>query len=91
MLGILNPTGDNGASFQHREFGKRCATAMNRWVVAEWLTEPRLKGSIVVPYEDAEAAVAEIERWAGDPHFVQVLMLSAHRRSARQQAVLEDL
>src|SRR6201999_1697811 len=35
-----------------------------------------LKGSIVVPYEDAEAAVAEIERYAADPHFVQVLMLS---------------
>jgi predicted TIM-barrel fold metal-dependent hydrolase len=43
----------------------------------EWLIpEPRLKGSIVVPYEDADAAVAEIERYAADPHFVQVLMLS---------------
>jgi uncharacterized protein len=30
----------------------------------------------VVPYEDAEAGVKEIERWAGDPRFVQVLMVS---------------
>ena len=75
-LGILNPTGDNGASFQNREFGAGVASAMNRWVEAEWLIEPRLKGSIVVPYEDADAAVAEIERWAGDPRFVQVLMVT---------------
>ena len=75
-LGILNPTGDNGASFQNREFGAGVASAMNRWVEAEWLIEPRLKGSIVVPYEDSDAAVAEIERWAGDPRFVQVLMVS---------------
>ena len=76
QLGILNPTGDNGASFQNREFGAGVASAMNRWVEAEWLIEPRLKGSIVVPYEDADAAVAEIERWAGDPRFVQVLMVT---------------
>ena len=74
QLGVLNPTGDNGASFQNREFGAGVATAMNRWVEAEWLIEPRLKASIVVPYEDTDAAVAEIERWAGDPRFVQVLM-----------------
>ena len=76
QLGILNPTGDNGSSFQNREFGNGVASAMNRWVEAEWLIEPRLKGSIVVPYEDADAAVAEIERWAGDPRFVQVLMVT---------------
>ena len=75
-LGILNPTGDNGSSFQNREFGIGVASAMNRWVEAEWLIEPRLKGSIVVPYEDTDAAVAEIEQWAGDPRFVQVLMVT---------------
>ena len=77
VLGILNATGDNGQSFQNREFGAAVCHAMNEWQLHEWLTpEPRLKGSIVVPYEDAEAAVAEIERYATDPHFVQVLMLS---------------
>ena len=29
-----------------------------------------------MPFEDADAAVAEIERYAGDPRFVQVLLLS---------------
>ena len=65
---------------------------MNHWLEAEWLSkEPRLKGSIVVPYEDTEAAVAEIERWAGDPRFAQVLMVTPHRRPARPEALLEDL
>ena len=59
QLGILNPTGDNGASFQNREFGAGVASAMNRWVEAEWLIEPRLKGSIVV---------ALLTRDAGDEH-----------------------
>jgi uncharacterized protein len=77
VLGVLNATGDNGQSYQNREFGGAVCHAMNEWQLAEWLhPEPRLKGSIVVPYEDTEAAVKEIERYATDPHFVQVLMLS---------------
>lgn len=77
VLGVLNATGDNGQSNQNREFGAAVCHAMNEWLIAEWLSqEPRLKGSIVVPFEDADAAVAEIERHAGDPRFVQVLMLN---------------
>ena len=77
VLGILNPTGDNGQSYQNREFGAAVCHAMNEWIVHEWLEpEPRLKGSLVVPYEDADAAVAELEKYAGNPHFAQVLMLS---------------
>ena len=77
QLGILNATGDNGQSFQNREFGAAVCHAMNEWLIEEWLSkEPRLKGSIVVPFEDADAAVAELERYAGDERFVQVLMLN---------------
>lgn len=77
QLGVLNATGDNGQSYQNREFGAAICRAMNDWQVAEWTSkEPRLKASVVVAYEDSEAAVAEIERRAGDPNFVQVLMLS---------------
>jgi len=35
-----------------------------------------LKASLVVPFEDTQAAVAEIERYAGNPNFVQILMLN---------------
>jgi uncharacterized protein len=76
-LGILNATGDNGSSFQNREFGAAICHATNLWLEAEWLSkEPRLRGSIVVPFEDTEAAVQEIERWAGDERFAQVLMVT---------------
>jgi predicted TIM-barrel fold metal-dependent hydrolase len=59
------------------DFGAAICGAVNQWVAKEWLDrEPRLRASIVVPMQDAELAVAEIERCAGDPRFVQVLMLA---------------
>jgi uncharacterized protein len=53
------------------------AKAVNDWLVAEWLDrDPRLRGSIVVPMQNTEYAVAEIERCAPDRRFVQVLVLA---------------
>ena len=53
------------------------AKAVNDWLVAEWLDrDPRLRGSIVVPMQNADYAVAEIERCAPDRRFVQVLVLA---------------
>ena len=55
------------------EFGAAVATAINDWQVEAWCRpEPRLKASAVVPQEDIAAALAEIERRAGDRHFVQI-------------------
>jgi uncharacterized protein len=49
---------------------------VNDWIAAEWLAaDPRLRASIVVPQLNPERAVDEIERRAGDPRFVQVLLL----------------
>lgn len=52
-----------------------CA-ATNQWLADKWLTEHnphgRFKGSIRVSPADPATAVAEIEKWAGHPHFVQV-------------------
>jgi predicted TIM-barrel fold metal-dependent hydrolase len=45
-------------------------------VAREWLDrEQRLRASIVVPIESPELAVDEIEHWAKDERFVQVLIL----------------
>ena len=53
------------------------ARAVNDWVRAEWLDrDPRLRASIVVPYQNAELAVDEVNRCAADPRFVQVLFLA---------------
>ena len=53
------------------------ARAVNDWIAAEWLAkEPRLRASIVVPTQNPELAVDEIERCAANPGFVQVLLLA---------------
>jgi predicted TIM-barrel fold metal-dependent hydrolase len=51
--------------------------AVNDWMVAEWLDrDPRLRASIIVPVQNPDMAVDEIERCAKDRRFVQVLMLA---------------
>jgi predicted TIM-barrel fold metal-dependent hydrolase len=58
------------------DLGAGFARAVNDWMAAEWLDkEPRLRASIVVPVQNPEMAVDEIERVAPDHRFVQVLML----------------
>lgn len=56
-------------------WGAVMATAANDWVVDNWLDpEPRLRASILIPWQNPERAVAEIEKRAGDRRFVQILM-----------------
>jgi predicted TIM-barrel fold metal-dependent hydrolase len=51
-------------------------SALNTWIAREWLDrDPRLRASIVVPMQNPQMAAEEIERWAGDKRFVQVLLL----------------
>lgn len=55
------------------------ARAVNDWLATEWLDrDPRLRGSVVVPIQNAELAVEEIERRATDRRFVQVLLPAMH-------------
>jgi predicted TIM-barrel fold metal-dependent hydrolase len=58
------------------DLGAAFARAINEWIAREWLDrDPRLRASIIVPTQNAERAVDEIERCATDPRFVQVLLL----------------
>jgi uncharacterized protein len=51
--------------------------ALNDWVAKEWLNrDPRLRASIVIPTQNTEYAVDEIERCAKDQRFVQILVLA---------------
>jgi hypothetical protein len=78
-LGILIPLTGVGRS-NNLELDAALARAVNDWQVAEWLDpEPRLRASIVVPYEDARLAVEEIERRAPDRRFVQVQFMGRAR------------
>ncbi len=55
--------------------GAAICSAVNDWLVAEWLDrDARLRGSIVVPAQAPLLAAAEIERCAADRRFVQVLL-----------------
>jgi uncharacterized protein len=50
---------------------------LNDWVAREWLDrDPRLRASIVIPTQNTEYAVDEIERCAKDQRFVQILVLA---------------
>jgi uncharacterized protein len=61
------------------DMGAGFARAVNDWIAREWLDrEPRLRASIVVPMQNPELAVEEIERVASDRRFVQVLLLVMH-------------
>lgn len=69
---ILNPLTGAGRQLIP-EFDAALATAVNEWQAAEWLDQdPRFRASIIIPFEHADLAVAEIERRARDKRFVQV-------------------
>ncbi|HEV7216332.1 MAG TPA: amidohydrolase family protein, partial [Chloroflexota bacterium] len=65
------------------DFGTAIAAAYNDWVAETWLgaynADGAFKGSITVAHQDPTAAAREIERWAGHPHFVQVMTDSGAR------------
>jgi predicted TIM-barrel fold metal-dependent hydrolase len=79
-FGILNPIYGVQLVFSEDMADAFCR-ALNDWLVKEWLDkDARLRGSIVIPVQNIEKAVAEIERCAADKRFVQVLMLVAGER-----------
>ncbi|MCH2693683.1 MAG: amidohydrolase [Acidobacteriia bacterium] len=74
-FGVLNCLFGVGGQL-NLEYGAALARAINDWQIAEWLDpEPRLRASLVIPYEDAELAAEEIDRVGSHPGFVQVLFL----------------
>ena len=74
---ILSPLYPTAQSDQNADFSAAMARAGNDWQLDAWTRrDKRLKASILVPYENAEASVAEIERCAGNPDFAQVLLLA---------------
>src|SRR5437868_15204950 len=57
---------------QNLDLDAALATAVNDWQVAEWLDQDsRLRASMIVPFEDPPAAVAEIKRRLDAKRFVQ--------------------
>lgn len=65
------------------DFASAIAAAYNDWLADTWLGKDNpdgvFKGSITIAHQDPIAAAKEIERWAGHPHFVQVMTDSGAR------------
>lgn len=63
--------------FHSEDLAAALCRAMNDWIAAEWLDkEPRLRAAMVVPAQNAELAVEEIERRVGDRRFVSIQLLA---------------
>lgn len=76
-FGVMNPLWPTGQGVLGDDFSAALCRAANRWQLDLYnAPEPRLKCSICVPYENAELSVREIEHYAGDERFAQVLLLS---------------
>jgi predicted TIM-barrel fold metal-dependent hydrolase len=74
--GVLNPLYGAGGQ-PNLEYSAALSRALNEWQQAEWLDpEPRLRASIVVPYEDGQMAAAEVDRCAADPRFIQLILIA---------------
>jgi predicted TIM-barrel fold metal-dependent hydrolase len=59
------------------DMGRAFTRALNDWLVKEWLDrDQRLRASIIVPMQNVEYAVEEIDRCAADKRFVQLLVLA---------------
>src|SRR5215472_10473419 len=73
-FGVLQPL--LGAAQQlNQEYAAALSSAINDWLVAEWLDpEPRLRAGLVVPNESPEHAIAEIKRLGRHPGFVQLML-----------------
>jgi uncharacterized protein len=71
-FGVLEPLLNANIARNLDAAAALCA-AMNEWQKqAFFVPDPRLRASILVPQDDAEASVKEIEARAGDPAFCQI-------------------
>jgi predicted TIM-barrel fold metal-dependent hydrolase len=71
-FGVLEPLLGGNASRNLDEAAALCS-AMNDWQAYEFTDpEPRLRASILVPQDDPDAAVKEIDKRAGDWRFAQI-------------------
>ncbi len=81
-IGVL--TADDALSVGLMENAYRAATlarAHNDWFQHDWFpADERFRGSIILPTQDTAAAVAEIERCAVNPKFVQILLPGGSER-----------
>ena len=89
--GMLAPLVGGAGGERNVEFGAAMATAVNEWQLARWCDpDPRLKAAVQVNVEHEKAAIAEIEKRAGDRRFVAGTDPAARAGAARPPPLLAD-
>lgn len=74
---ILGPLGPTGQGELNIELSAAMCRATNDWQRDAFTRrDKRIKGGLVVSYEDGAASAAEIERCGADPDFAQVFVLT---------------
>ena len=77
-LAINIPVGEYFCPLVEPDLNAAYASAVNEWQSDTWLGgfkgHGRYRGSISVAVNNIPSAVAEVDKWAGDPRFVQVLV-----------------
>ena len=76
------------AAIKQDDYAVALARAYNRWLVEEWLgADNGLKGAIIAPHHDPQAAAAEVRRYAAHEHVAAIYLptscvepLYGHRR-----------
>ena len=82
---ILTPLTGAG-EILNLDLGLAAAQAINDWQIADWTSQDsRIKGSIIVPYEDSELSAAEIHRMGPHPDMLQVLLITRTREPLGQR------
>lgn len=78
---ILTGSGILGISLHpDPDYANAVAAAYNDWLADTWLkASPRYKGSILINHSDPAEAAIEIDRMAGHPDMIQVIMCSGAR------------
>lgn len=72
--GILNCLSRAGDQL-YDEYDAALARAVNDWQLEEWLKpEDRLRGSIIIPYENGDLSADEIDRMGSEPRHIQILL-----------------
>ena len=90
--GIMNPLSPTGQGEQNAEFSAAMAFAANEDQLERWnRREPRLKASVVIPYEDSELSRRRDPQPRRRPPLRACAVSEPHQRAARQAALLADL
>lgn len=74
-LAVVNPIDQLILSNVPAELSAHICSAVNDWTLDAFIRfDSRFAGSLLVPYDDAALSLVELERLAGTPGFVQVLL-----------------